>query len=221
MSHIVLMSLQVPLHIYSLQNRELETACEAALEGAKIIKHAWDHQPAIFKEKGGHYDLVSDVDEKSDIATQGVIRNSFPNDPILSEELNPELNQSAQGGRLWICDPLDGTACFLFRTDPQAPSVMIALTIDGTPVLSVIVQPISGNWTYAIKDRGTFKDGQRMRMRDPSKTGLNQAWVDMNHYGDKDYESAWFKRIDALVRSFTVASVFGNSYTTFTSSSRR
>ena len=193
--------LAVPEHIYTLDNRDLQVACEAALEGAKIIKHAWENQPTMFKEKDGHYDLVSEVDEKSDECIQRILRAAFPQDPILSEELSPELECESRRGRLWICDPLDGTACFLFRTDPSAPTVMIALTVDYKPVVSVIVQPILGKWTYAVRGVGTFCDGRRMRMRKSSQGDLKHAWVDLNQYGDREYESELFTRIDKMVRS--------------------
>ena len=192
--------LEIPAHVASLNSSDLDVACTAALEAAKIIKQAWDSPPDSFKEKDGHYDLVSEVDERADRAIQTILRTRFPNDSILSEELNPNIVGDISKGRVWICDPLDGTACFLFKADPTAPTVMIALLENGIPSVSVVVQPIVDRWTYAVRGRGAFTNGKQVFVAEPSFKGLTQAWVDMNHYGDRSFESDWFKRIDSFTR---------------------
>jgi myo-inositol-1(or 4)-monophosphatase len=190
--------LLIPDHVNKLASRELEIACEAALQAGQIIYHAWNNQPTDFKEKDGHYDLVSVVDEQADTAIQSIIKNAFPEDRIISEELSPDFDSWAMKGRVWICDPLDGTASFLFKTDPVSPCVMIALIVDGFTQLSVILQPMIARWTYAVKGQGAFVNCEKVRVN--SGSNLSQGWVDLNQYGDAEFESDWFKRIDRFVR---------------------
>jgi myo-inositol-1(or 4)-monophosphatase len=190
----------VPVHVASLRSEDLNVACAAALEAAKIIREAWENPPDSFQEKDGHYDLVSEVDERADHAIQNILRRRFPNDKILSEELNPDIACDITKSRVWIIDPLDGTACFLFKADPFSPTVMIALLENGNPSISVVVQPIVDRWTYALRDTGAFTNGKQVHVAEPSFKGLSQAWVDMNHYGDYSFESEWFKRIDMFTR---------------------
>jgi fructose-1,6-bisphosphatase/inositol monophosphatase family enzyme len=191
----------VPHYIQRHDKHELLVAYSAAIEGGNIIRDKWVNQPHTFAEKDGHYDLVSEVDAESDSLIQSIIREQYPNDRIISEELNPDTDDVKLGGRVWICDPLDGTACFLFKTDPLAPSVMIALMVDGIPEVAVVYQPIANICTYSVRGKGTFVDDLRVSITSGSSEGLTQAWVDLNQYGDAHFESAWFSRIDKFVRS--------------------
>ena len=165
------------------------------------MRKYWDAPPKEFQTKGGTcFDLVSEADEKTDAAVQQVIRSSFPNDRIVSEELNPEITGDMKQGRVWIIDPLDGTSAFLFKADPSAPSVMIALIVDGVAQISVILQPIIARWTYCVRGRGVFQDGISMKFPDHAAAPFSHAWVDLNQYGDSTFESQTFKKIDSVVR---------------------
>jgi fructose-1,6-bisphosphatase/inositol monophosphatase family enzyme len=192
--------LTVPVKVHELGNPDLDAACRAVLEGAKIIRHAWEHPPSCFEEKSGHFDLVSEVDKAADEAIQAVLKNAFPDDFILSEELSPEISTDVKRGRVWVCDPLDGTACFLFKVDPYSPTVMLCLLLDGVPTVSVVVQPIVGVWTYAVLGKGAFRDSSPVYVTKPYGENLKQGWVEMNHYGDQTFESKWFQRIDKFLR---------------------
>lgn len=192
----------IPPHAAILGSSDLEVAIKAAFEGGKLLRKYWDVPPKQFHAKAGtSFDLVSEADENTDAAVQQVIRTAFPADKIISEELNPEIDD-VKHKRVWIIDPLDGTSAFLFKADPTAPSVMIALLIEGIPTVSVILQPIIARWTYCVRGQGVFQDGIRMKFPDQSSSApFSQAWIDLNQYGDSTYESRTFKRIDSVVRS--------------------
>lgn len=194
--------IKVPPHAATLENEDLDVAIQAAFEGGKLLRNYWEVPPRNFQAKAGTtFDLVSEADGNADSAVQKVIRSAFPSDKIISEELNPELND-VNHKRVWIIDPLDGTSAFLFKTDPTAPSVMIALLIDGIPTVSVILQPIIARWTYSVAGKGVFQDGMRMKFPDHNNMPpFSQAWVDLNQYGDSQYESPIFKKIDSVVRA--------------------
>ena len=191
----------IPKHLFTLQVPDLEIAAEAACEGGKILAKYWKCPPSNFLFKdGSHYDLVSEVDVNSDHAVQSVLKTRCESDKILSEELAPDTTAcDPKKGRVWIIDPLDGTSAFLFRTDESAPSVMIALLVDGVTEVAVVYQPLIGQWTYAARGKGAFINGEPVVICERNST-ITNAWVDMNHYGDSLYESDIFKQIDAIVR---------------------
>ena len=189
-----------PPHLLTLDRADLVTAAEAALAGGKVLLHYWETPPVEFRFKAdSHFDLVSEVDENTDHAVQAVIKRDHPTDKILSEELCPELESEGTHGRLWIIDPLDGTSAFLFRADASAPSVMIALLVDGVTEVAMVYQPMIQQWTYAVRGSGAFVNGVKVSVTAANRS-IKNAWVDMNHYGDLAYESPAFKSIDAVVR---------------------
>ncbi|MBX3160059.1 MAG: 3'(2'),5'-bisphosphate nucleotidase CysQ [Deltaproteobacteria bacterium] len=79
------------------------------------------------------------------------LRQTFPNDPVVSEELAPEAAAFAQR-RLWLVDPIDGTKDFIRGGDGF--SVMIGLVVDGRPALGVVHQPTIDRTYFATPDGG-------------------------------------------------------------------
>ena len=76
---------------------------------------------------------------------------SFPDDPIISEELVPA--PGALGSpRFWLVDPIDGTKDFIRGEDGY--SVMIGLVIDGVPTVGVVYQPAIDRLYYGTPDGG-------------------------------------------------------------------
>src|ERR1044071_4479691 len=66
------------------------------------------------------------------------LAETFPGDPIISEELAPA--EGALGApRYWLVDPIDGTKDFIRGEDGY--SVMIGLVCDGKPTVGVGDQP--------------------------------------------------------------------------------
>jgi myo-inositol-1(or 4)-monophosphatase len=195
------MTMSIPNHVASLGCEDLIIAAEAALAGGQVLLKYWTSPPKEYMFKAdSHYDLVSEVDVNSDRAVQAVLKQEKPGDYILSEELNPDTDiKNAKCGRLWIIDPLDGTSAFLFNTDPTAPSVMIALMVDGVTNVAVVFQPMIHQWTYAVRGKGAFVNGEQVKVTDSIGT-ITDSWIDMNHYGDSAYESGTFKSIDKMLR---------------------
>jgi len=80
----------------------------------------------------------------SEIIVAG-LANSFPLDPIISEELAPA--PGALGApRFWLVDPIDGTKDFIRGEDGY--SVMIGLVCDGVPTVGVVYQPVIDRLFY-------------------------------------------------------------------------
>jgi 3'(2'), 5'-bisphosphate nucleotidase len=81
----------------------------------------------------------------SELIVAGLLA-SFPDDPIISEELTPA--PGALGSpRFWLVDPIDGTKDFIRGEDGY--SVMIGLVSNGVPTVGVVYQPTLDRLFYA------------------------------------------------------------------------
>src|SRR5476651_2433811 len=147
--------------------KELETAVELArLAGKTILRH----YAAGFEteEKLGadnHYEPVTIADrEASRIIVDG-LEKAFPDDGILSEEETDDLERRLSKRRVWIIDPIDGTAGFVKHDGDFG--VQIGLAEDGVAVAGVVYLPFHDLLSYAVKGGGSFTvadAGQPVRM---------------------------------------------------------
>ncbi len=91
---------------------------------------------------------------EADLATERAIRERLaaarPEDGIIGEEFGTEGTSSRQ----WIIDPIDGTANFL-RGVPVW-GTLIALAVDGEPVVGVVSAPAMGRRWWASRGDGAW-----------------------------------------------------------------
>jgi histidinol-phosphatase len=91
---------------------------------------------------------------EADLAVERAIRDRLaatrPGDGILGEEFGTEGDATRQ----WIIDPIDGTANFL-RGVPVW-GTLIALAIDGVPVVGVASSPAMGRRWWAARGMGAW-----------------------------------------------------------------
>jgi histidinol-phosphatase len=93
---------------------------------------------------------VSDADRAVERALRAAILDSRPGDGILGEEFGTE----GDAHRQWILDPIDGTKNYVRGVPVWA--TLIALAIDGVPVVGVVSAPALGRRWWAAKDMGAF-----------------------------------------------------------------
>jgi myo-inositol-1(or 4)-monophosphatase len=187
----------IPAHLLTLADDDLTLAAEAALAAGAIIAAAY-HDAHTIHEKGLG-DLVSETDVQADRIITRCLQSARPHDAIISEELQPAGDLAAQGRR-WYVDPLDGTAAFLFRTNPGIPAVLVALEEDGERVLGLVHHPLTGEWWYARRGRGAFHDGAPLSTTHCT-SDLTQAWVELNQYGNDAHETRPFQHLRQSLRS--------------------
>ena len=91
---------------------------------------------------------------EADLAVERAIRDRLaqarPDDGILGEEFGTEGDATRQ----WIIDPIDGTANFLRGVPVWA--TLIALAIDGVPVVGVVASPAMGRRWWAAAGAGAW-----------------------------------------------------------------
>jgi len=103
---------------------------------------------------------VTEIDVAAERAIRAAIAERSPDDGVLGEEggSTPSVN-----GRTWVLDPIDGTVSFI--AGRPIFGTLIALLVDGWPVLGVIDQPILGERWIGASGRETTFNGRQARTR--------------------------------------------------------
>jgi 3'(2'), 5'-bisphosphate nucleotidase len=116
--------------------RELARATELArLAGAEVARM---QRGELGVEMKPGDEPVTVADRRASELIVAGLGDSFPGDPVISEELPP--SPGALGApRYWLVDPIDGTKDFIRGEDGY--SVMIGLVCDGRPTVGVVYQP--------------------------------------------------------------------------------
>jgi 3'-phosphoadenosine 5'-phosphosulfate (PAPS) 3'-phosphatase len=170
---------------------ELDAATAAALAAGAVIHDFYERAAAATYEKGDG-SPVTDADLAADREIRAILKDRFPDIPILSEEGEDDPRRLASS-QCWIVDPLDGTEQFIHRTGEF--DVLVALVEDGRPVVAVGYQPPTGTLVTATVDGGAWMrqrdDSPRRLMFDPAGDVLRVA------------TSKWFGAPDnmALIRA--------------------
>jgi 3'(2'), 5'-bisphosphate nucleotidase len=96
---------------------------------------------------------VTDADLASDKIIREGILSAFPDYGLLTEEDADDFKRLAKD-KVFIIDPLDGTADFV-RRDGQF-AINLALSNHGEPVVGVVAIPTTGDIYFAVKGHGAF-----------------------------------------------------------------
>lgn len=113
---------------------------------------------------------VTEADKAAEIAMRDLLSKHRPDDGIIGEEYGTERGQA---DRLWVLDPIDGTISFM--AGRATFGTLIALLVEGWPVLGIIDQPIIGErWVGVIGQPTTFNGTpcQSRRVRELSQMTL-------------------------------------------------
>jgi 3'(2'), 5'-bisphosphate nucleotidase len=165
---------------------ELETACRLAREAStSILKY---YREGVETEQKIGVDNFAEPVTAADRAASRIIvaglLKEFPEDGILSEEEDDDIEIRASRRRVWIIDPIDGTAGFINHDGDFA--VQIGLAEAGRPVLGVVLMPFHDVVISATEGEGTFLklgDGEAVRLTVSDLEDLSQARlaVSRNH----------------------------------------
>jgi myo-inositol-1(or 4)-monophosphatase len=135
---------------------------EAAKIGGKVLlSHlGQDHQ---IKYKYSHQDYCTQADiESQDAVKQSIIGQCLKMGITKAEIgfIGEENLDEASHKHLFIIDPLDGTTNFESGLDYFA--VSIAYCLNGEILEGVIYRPTNGDFYYAKKNSGSFKNDKRL-----------------------------------------------------------
>ncbi|MCO6430111.1 MAG: 3'(2'),5'-bisphosphate nucleotidase CysQ [Deltaproteobacteria bacterium] len=149
------MQLKIEAETVSLLEELARTA------GAKLLEY-WPGNPqhngslAVTDKADGSPVTAADLASNS-IIIEG-LRKLFPDFGILSEEI-PDRGDLESKNCVWIIDPLDGTRSFVKGYDDF--SVLMGLTIEGSPRFGIMYFPARNVMAIAEKGKGTLINGVR------------------------------------------------------------
>ena len=136
----------------------LTAACAVAREAGKLALRHFRERPASLRiDFKGHQDYLAASDAEVEELIRQRLREAFPSDAFFGEEGGGEL-----GDRVWIVDPVDGTANFL-RGIPSF-CVSIAFVREGSTDVGVIYDPLGDELFAAARGRGATLDGAPIRV---------------------------------------------------------
>jgi len=136
----------------------LEVAIDAAREAGSILRTEFDRPKKISYK--GEVDIVTESDKRSEALIVGKLRSHFPQHAIVAEE--GSRGAAAGAKYCWHVDPLDGTTNFAHSYPCFA--VSIGLVEDGTPLIGVVLNPVSNEMFTAMRGQGACLDHKRIHV---------------------------------------------------------
>jgi inositol-phosphate phosphatase / L-galactose 1-phosphate phosphatase / histidinol-phosphatase len=145
----------------------------------------------LIADRKGDATPVTLADRAAEEAMRALLKAESPEDTVIGEEFPTTAGTSR---RSWVLDPIDGTAGFL--AGRAMFGTLIALVVEGFPVLGVIDQPITNErWVGAV-GRKTTLNGREVRARACAALADATLATTGPHYFD-DHEGAHFMGLAA------------------------
>ena len=155
-----------------------QLAAEAvARQAGKLARRYYDDRTNLAVESKGIQDLVSIADRAVEDLIVGRLGGAFPGDSFLGEEGGASSDGDLTGDRIWVIDPIDGTANFL-RGIPHW-AVSIAYMVAGKVEIGVAYDPMADELYSARRGGGATRDGTPIRVSDCDT--LDQAMVGIGY----------------------------------------
>lgn len=144
-----------------------EILLEATKAGAaELLK--FFHGKFSISHKEGINNLVTEADFASDKAIRTVIKKSFPEHGIVSEEADAFVSKSDYR---WIIDPIDGTVNF--ANGIPICCVSIGLEYQKEMYMAAVYNPMLNEFFFAEKGKGAFLNDEKIRVG--SKTEVSTS----------------------------------------------
>jgi myo-inositol-1(or 4)-monophosphatase len=147
-----------------------DIARDAVTHGADLVRTATPHQ---ILDKGDR-DTVTDIDIKVEQEIRAQLARLTPEIGFLGEE----EGHTGDTEYTWTLDPIDGTSNFTHGLPLCA--VSLALVHNGRPIVAEITAPFLDLRYSAVRGRGAFVNGERMRASRTSE--LARAIVSIGDY---------------------------------------
>ncbi|WP_460944561.1 inositol monophosphatase family protein [Okibacterium endophyticum] len=151
---------------------------------------------------------VTDADLAVERALRETLSTERPDDGILGEEFGAE----GPTNRQWIVDPIDGTANFLRGVPNWA--TLIALAVDGKPVVGVVSAPAFGKRWWAATGSGAWLSeggGPARRLQVSGVERLEDASLSFQSIAQWD-DAGYLDQLITLTRSVWRDRAYGDMW---------
>lgn len=148
-------------------SKEIKAAKRIALQAGEIILRYFDEEQGVeIKEDNSP---VTKADLLVNELVIAELSKTFPQDGVIGEEESTTIYGQ---GRKWLCDPIDGTAGYIWGT----PTAMfsLALVIDGEPVIGVVYDAFLKRMYVGVVGGGSYCNEKILKV---SEKGLKGGHV--------------------------------------------
>ena len=145
----------------------------------------------VESERKGDASPVTIADRSAEEAMRRILKAEVPQDAVIGEDFGATNGSS---GRSWVLDPIDGTCSFLVGR--PIFGTLIALVVEGWPVLGIIDQPILGERWLGATGRPTTFNGAPVRTR-PCRELADATLATTGPQYFDDHEGAHFMSLAA------------------------
>lgn len=161
----------------------------AAREAGAIIKQYFQGDFNV-DNKDTINNLVTEVDTKAEAKIISVIKETFPEHSIISEEVGELLQKSEYK---WIIDPIDGTVNFAHGI--PICCVSIGLLHHDEMLMGAVYNPMMNELFFAEKGKGAYLNDKPIKVSEKSDfrkaflvTGFPYKWPKTNEHPIKVFE---------------------------------
>ncbi|ELZ02715.1 inositol monophosphatase family protein [Natrialba asiatica] len=177
-------------------------ATRAATAGAAVALDSFRTDLEL-EFKDGKTDVVTQADRDAQAAVIDVIREAYPDDPIVGEE-DDALKTVPDTGPAWIVDPIDGTNNYVNET--RAFGTAVAAVVDGEPIGAATVCPALDD-TYRFGPAGAAVNGDPLTVSD--RTDPETSTVCPTYWWPPDRRDQYAAATRAIVTRFSDMRRFG------------
>ncbi|MBU1048840.1 inositol monophosphatase [Candidatus Bipolaricaulota bacterium] len=142
-------------------SKRLDVAVDAARTAGGILYAGFQAGAIDYETKSHRNDVVTALDLRADQAIIEILRSSFPEDGILTEE-SGQMGDSLNGQ--WVIDPLDGSSNYAQNIPHFATS--IAFCLQDVPLIACIHDPMRNETFTAVRGAGAALNGRALHTSD-------------------------------------------------------
>ena len=145
-----------------------ELLARVSAVGHELVKR--ERSQLVAMQKGDEFDIVTDADMAAEVALGDILRELFPDDGIVSEEM---LRVDSHSGAWWLLDPIDGTVNYM--NGDRCWGISLARRLNDVIVMSLVLFPELQQTFFAVRGQGAFCNGERLAVG--SRSDLNLSVV--------------------------------------------
>jgi 3'(2'), 5'-bisphosphate nucleotidase len=176
-------------------SRELEVAARVAREASVLVRKYHGTKLHIQTKAGD--EPVTEADHAASELIVGRLREAFPEDVVLSEEI-PDTGERLGKQRVWMVDPIDGTRDFVMGETNFV--VMLGLAVDGRPAVGAVGHPLSERVYGGAVGAGAWRE-EASGERTPLHTSTLSQPPDIRLVASKSHRTS---RIDEVKRALQI-----------------